>query len=78
MKMVASEFSRAARLKGKSSEVENCILRAKELLGVLESNSAIPARIGLKLLSIINRFTSGDRSCGFKYFYDKCMRLSKA
>ena len=76
--MVASELSRAEHLRGAGGETESCILRAKELLGVLESAPAIPVKAGIKLLSVIKNFAGGIPSRGFKGFYDECMDLSEA
>lgn len=49
--MVASEFSRAESLSnnGRGKELKSCLLRAKELLGVAETDYSIPPSCGLKL-----------------------------
>jgi len=82
LQMIASELSRALHLKknGGRKEVENCLLRAKELLGVLESSSKIPAEIGLKLLPIMKEFINYNYipPKEFKCLYNKCMLLSKS
>jgi hypothetical protein len=53
--MIASEFSRAKHLSknGGGSEVEACVLRARELFGVLESEKNIPSNIAKSLLVIL-------------------------
>ena len=52
--MAASEFSRAESLSdnGGGRELKNCLLRAKELLGVTESDHTIPNKQALNLLKI--------------------------
>lgn len=57
LKMAASEFSRASSLRndGKGKELSNCLMRAKELLGILEINPSIPKITAIKLLSLTNQ-----------------------
>ena len=52
--MVASELGRTARLldQGGGPEMAGCLQRARELLGVLESLSSVPAEPGLILAGI--------------------------
>jgi len=58
--MTASEFSRAESLShiGGGKEKESCMLRAKELLGIMETDSRIPQVFGLKLLPILREMTN--------------------
>ncbi|MFH1709907.1 MAG: hypothetical protein ABH860_02400 [bacterium] len=57
--MIASELSRADHLSknGGGAEVETCILRAKELFGVLESEPSLPYNIGRRLLTMLHKIT---------------------
>ncbi len=54
--MAASEFSRASNLaaNGGGKERQNCLLRAKELLGVMETDGSIPKTTASKLLALTN------------------------
>ena len=53
--MAASEFSRAKSLSdnGGGKELKSCLLRAKELLAVMETDSRIPSSSGLQLQSLL-------------------------
>jgi len=53
--MAASEFSRAKNLSGNGGgkEMESCLLRAKELLAVMETDSHVPNASGLKLQPLL-------------------------
>jgi hypothetical protein len=57
--MIASELSRAEHLSknGGGKEVGMCVLRAKELFGVLESDPSVPADIGMSLFAMIHKIT---------------------
>jgi len=57
--MIASELSRADHLSknGGGTEVEMCLLRAKELFGVLESERSIPIKSATSLLSMLKEMT---------------------
>jgi hypothetical protein len=74
--MAASEFSRAESLSnnGGSKELKSCLLRAKELLGVMETDSSIPSSQGAKLFhltkSLVNPFKINP-----KRLYNKSMGL---
>lgn len=52
--IIASELSRAGRLReqGGGPEVLGCLHRARELLGVLESASPLPAHAGAALAEV--------------------------
>jgi len=54
--MIASEMSRADHLSrnGGGAEVGMCVLRAKELFGVLESEPSIPENIAKRLVTMID------------------------
>lgn len=75
--MAASEFSRAKNLSdnGGGKEIKSCLLRAKELLAVLETDPAIPISPALKLQKItrimVRPFDIDPRS-----LYSKSMRLA--
>ena len=60
--MVDSEIVRAKNLleQGGGSEVTGCLQRARELMGVLESNPTIPERFGPDLLVLVRML--GDPS----------------
>lgn len=64
--MIASEFSRADHLSknGDGSEVKACVLRARELFGVLESEKNIPSNIASNLLVILKEIA---RPSNLKY-----------
>jgi len=59
--MVASELGRTARLTetGGGPEVSGCLLRARELMGVLESLPTIPSETGLILSRIAEQLARG-------------------
>lgn len=61
--MIASEFSRAERLSknGGGKEVEMCVLRAKELLGVLESDPSVPVNVGRSLFAILHQIMKPEK-----------------
>jgi hypothetical protein len=52
--MVDSELSRACNLlkQGGGAEVSGCLMRARELMGVLESQPVIPEEHGIRLLEV--------------------------
>ena len=60
--MVDSEIVRAKNLleQGGGSEVTGCFQRAREIMGVLESNPAIPEQFGPDLLVLVRML--GDPS----------------
>ena len=75
--MIASELSRANSLSqdGGGAEVNMCLMRAKELLGVLEIDPSLPPNIGLSLLPILKkRFPSFRRN--YATLYNKFMTLA--
>ena len=53
--MAASEFSRAKSLSdnGGGDEIKSCLLRAKELLAVMETDNRISGASGLKLQPLL-------------------------
>jgi hypothetical protein len=60
--MVDSELSRACSLleQGGGAEVRGCLLRARELMGVLESQPVIPEEHGLRLLEVTRSMASPE------------------
>ena len=75
--MIASELSRADHLSknGGGAEVKMCVLRAKELFGVLESESSIPSRIADHLLTILAELIK-PANIKFRKLYDDFMALA--
>jgi hypothetical protein len=75
--MAASEFSRAESLSnnGGGKELKSCLLRAKELLAVMETDPAIPSSLGLKLQQITKTMIS-PFEINPKIMYQKSMRLA--
>ena len=75
--MIASELSRAEHLSknGGGKEIEMCILRAKELFGVLESKPSLPLNIAYGLLAMLNEIA---KSSNIKYgkLYNGFMALA--
>jgi hypothetical protein len=75
--MIASEMSRADHLSrnGGGAEVEACVLRAKELFGVLESEPSLPSKTAHRLLSMLNEIR---KSPNIKYgkLYNNFMILA--
>lgn len=77
--MAASEFSRAQSLSqnGGGKEVKSCLLRAKELLGIMETDNKIPQASGLRLLPLlrdmVNLFEIDP-----KKLYSRSMRLASS
>jgi hypothetical protein len=74
--MAASEFSRAESLSnnGGGKELRSCLLRAKELLAVMETDPSIPSSSGIRLF----RFTKALISpfeINPKTLYNKSMEL---
>jgi hypothetical protein len=61
--MIASEMSRAEHLSrnGGGTEVEMCILRAKELFGVLESDPSLPSTTARSLLAMLYKITKSSK-----------------
>ena len=59
--MVDSELSRACNLlkQGGGAEVSGCLMRARELMGVLESQPVIPEEYGPKLLDVTRLMAIG-------------------
>jgi len=75
--MAASEFSRADSLcsglgASKSKELDNCLLRAKELIGVLEIDPTISQSSALVLLTMIKALSNPDP----KTLYLQAMQLA--
>ena len=73
--MIASELSRAAHLPQKSKEAKSSYLRAKELLGVLESDPDLPNNRASKMLSYYRSFTHYYSMDAGK-LYEQFMKLS--
>lgn len=73
--MIASELSRSAHLPLKSKEYRSSYLRAKELLGVLESDPALPQNKASKLLLYYYSFVK-YYSINAGQLYEKFMDLS--
>ena len=85
--MAASEFSRADSLSkngpsmpsnfealgaNKGKEINNCLLRAKELIGILEIDPTIPQSSARALLAMIKTLTHPDP----KTLYLQAMQLA--
>jgi hypothetical protein len=76
LQMAASEFSRASSLvKGGGPEVEMCQNRAKEIIGVIESERSLPSNIGQQLMGIINDVVNAPRK-NYQAYYDQLMQLA--
>ena len=75
--MAASEFSRANSLAndGGGKEMQNCLLRAKELLGVAETDPSIPQTTGIKLFNLTNKLLKFPK-LDPKLLYDQSMALA--
>ena len=75
--MVASEFSRAESLSnnGGGKELKNCLLRAKELFGVLETDASIPVATARKLLPLTKELLTPLKANPGS-LYNKAMRLA--
>ena len=75
--MAASEFSRAESLSknGGGKELKSCLLRAKELLAVLETAPSIPQSSALELKKI-TRAMVDPFSVNPEVLYNKSMRLA--
>ena len=75
--MAASEFSRANSLSGKGNgkELVNCLMRAKELLGILEINPAIPKATAAKILPLTLQMVNPLKVDPF-YMYKNSMALA--
>ena len=75
--MAASEFSRADSLfkNGQGRELDNCLLRAKELLGVLEIDPSIPQAPAIELQTMTKQMTSLNAAAS-KTLYSKAMALA--
>ena len=75
--MAASEFSRAESLSGNGGgkELKSCLLRAKELLGVLETDSSIPSAQALKLQKIMKMMVDPFKA-NPKMLYKRSMHLA--
>jgi len=75
--MAASEFSRAKSLSDKSGgkEIKSCLLRAKELLAVMETDSQVPSASGLKLQPLL-RAMANPFDVDPQKLYLKSMSLS--
>jgi len=75
--MAASEFSRADSLShnGGGKEKESCLLRAKELLGIMETDGSIPQAFGLKLLPILREMVN-PFDIDPKSLYSRSMHLA--
>ncbi len=77
--MAASEFSRAESLSknGGGKELKSCLLRAKELLAVLETDSSIPSSCALKLQQIMRMMVDPFKASP-KNLYNRSMRLASS
>ena len=75
--MAASEFSRASNLAnhGSGKELQNCLLRAKELLGVIETDPTIPPPSAIKLLGLSKKLTK-PLHINPKSLYNQSMSLA--
>ena len=75
--MAASEFSRASNLSrnGGGKELKGCLLRAKELLGVIEIDPSIPQAAGIKLAGLANKLIEPSR-INLKTLYNQSMSLA--
>lgn len=75
--MIASELSRADHLSknGGGAEVEMCVLRAKELFGVLESESSVPFKAAKRLLLMLKEFAKPS-NIGYGKLYNNLMALA--
>ena len=75
--MAASEFSRAESLSnnGGGKELRSCLLRAKELMAILETDHSIPSSDGSRLFKLtkemVNPFKIDPQN-----LYNKSMRLA--
>ena len=76
LQMAASEYSRANSLfKQGGPEVEMCQNRAKEIIGVIESEKSLPSSIGQQLMAIINDVVNAPRK-NYQSYYDQLMQLA--
>ena len=75
--MAASEFSRADSLSnnGGGKELKSCLLRAKELLAVMETDLSIPQSSAIKLQQI-TRAMVRPFEADPKGLYSQSMRLA--
>lgn len=75
--MAASEFSRAESLSnnGGGKELKSCLLRAKELLAVLETDTSIPYSQALELQKVMKTMIDPFK-VNPKNLYKKSMRLA--
>ncbi|MBN2057699.1 MAG: hypothetical protein JW782_02765 [Candidatus Saganbacteria bacterium] len=75
--MAASEFSRATSLSknGGGKELRSCLMRAKELFSVLETDPSIPTDHGLQLQKLARKMIDPFKADP-KSLYNKSMRLS--
>jgi hypothetical protein len=75
--MIASELSRSAHLPQKSKEAISSYLRAKELLGVLESDPDLPNNKASKMLLYYRSFND-HYSFNAGKLYTQFMKLSSS
>ena len=75
--MAASEFSRAESLShnGGGKEKESCLLRAKELMGIMETDDRVPRSSDLKLQPLL-RVMVNPFEADPKRLYSISMRLA--
>ena len=75
--MIASELSRAGHLSknGGGKEEKMCVSRAKELIGVLESEPSLPSKIALTLLKTLDNFSQPSKN-KYEYLYNNFMTLA--
>ena len=73
--MIASELSRSAHLPQRSKEFRSSYLRAKELLGVLESAPGLPEKKASQLLLYYRSFID-YQSVDAGQLYEQFMGLS--
>lgn len=75
--MAASEFSRADSLanNGGGKELRSCLLRAKELLGITETDPSIPSLKGIKIFALTRSLVDPSTVVP-KTLYNRSMALA--
>ena len=75
--MIASELSRADHLSknGGGLEVTMCVLRAKELFGVLESMPSLPSTIARRLFETLSQIIKPSKT-QYRKLYNRFMALA--
>ena len=75
--MAASELSRAESLSHNGGkELKSCLLRAKEILGVLEIDPIIPSAIAIKLIPMMKQMVV-PAEANPRILYKKAMLLAQ-